>query len=523
MARDFGQLMSDSIRKRLSDPDEYFQTDHLRNDLKGHSARSGLLTVSSQGIKFVLSTVSAVVLSRLLTPSDYGIVGMVAIVLNFASMFQYLGLGGATVHWPKINHRQVSMLFWLNLSMSTMIALLMVSAAPLIAWFFQEPRVIAVSFGYSLSVFITGLWIQHEAILTRQMRFGFLMSVDIAALVVGLCVAVATAWRGAGYWALVYNQLAITSVQAVCYWVICKWRPGLPALGSGVRPMLQFGSHFTGTNIMKFLSRNVDNILIGRFWGAEQLGLYSRSYQLLMLPIQQIYSPISSVALPALSRLTDSEVDYRRAYLGIVEKIAMITMPGVMLMCVCSDWIVLFILGPQWEGTARIFMFLGLAALIQPVASTCYWLFSTQRRTREMFVWSICSALIATSSILAGLPWGAIGVAASYAVGDLFIQTPRLIWYAGRKGPVRSLDIFRTLVPSICAATLTLLVLAIFRYWLDTTDFIALRIAAAAILTLLTSLGIFAVLPAGRAALQSFCEITAAIVRRGKTSAAAID
>jgi O-antigen/teichoic acid export membrane protein len=498
------------------DLDQFFQTDHLRKDLKGHSARSGLLTVSSQGVKFVLSTLSAIILARLLTPSDYGIVGMVAIVLNFASMFQYLGLAGATVQWPEINHRQVSTLFWLNIGLSTAIALLMAAGSPVIAWFFQEPRVIAVTIGYSLSVFVTGLWIQHEAILTRQMRFDVLVAVDIAALVIGLIVTVIVALRGFGYWALVYNQLTITLVQAISYWFICKWRPGLPSWGSGIRPMLRFGGHFTGTNLMSFFSRNMDNILIGRVWGVEQLGLYSRSYQLLMLPIQQIYSPISSVTLPALSRLVNSPNDYRKAYLRIVEKIAMITMPGVTLMCVCSDWLVLFVLGPQWSETARIFTFLGLAAFVQPVSRTFYWLLSTQLRTREMFVWSVIAAALAVMSIVAGLPWGAVGVAASYAITDLFIQTPLLLWLVGRKGPVGARHIYKTLAPPVCASVVTLLVLSLSRPWIAELDFLVVRLLISFAFTLLASLAVFALLPKGRIALNDIKELTLHSIFRRK-------
>jgi PST family polysaccharide transporter len=497
-------LMREPKSTKVPDPDRFFRTDHLRNDLKGRSARSGLLTVTSQGIKFVLATLSAVILARLLTPSDYGIVGMVAIVLNFAAMFQYLGLAGATVQWPEINHRQVSTLFWLNIGLSTAIAVSMAAASPLIAWFFHEPRLVAVTLGYSLSVFVTGLWIQHEAILTRQMRFGVLVAVDITALVLGLCVAVSTAWRGAAYWALVYNQLTVTLVQAISYWLICKWRPGLPSRGSGVRPMLLFGGHSTGTSLMSFFSRNMDNILIGRIWGTEQLGLYSRSYQLLMLPIQQISSPIGNVALPALSRLTDSPEDYRQAYLSIIEKIAMITMPGVTLMCVCSDWIVLFILGPQWEGTGRIFMFLGLAAFVQPVSRTCYWLLSTQLRTRDMFVWSIISAAIATISIVAGLPWGAVGVAASYAITELSIQTPFLFWFTCRKGPIPLKDLVTTLVPSILASVCTLILLLLVRPWITKFDVVFLKVLVASLLSAVSSISVYLLFPRGRIAIQSF-------------------
>src|SRR5438046_8051456 len=124
----------------------------------------------------------------------------------------------------------------------------------------------------------------------------------------------------------------MTLVTVAGVWTACKWRPGLPTRGAGVRSMLAYGGNLTGFNVMTFFARNTDNALIGKFWGAYQLGVYSRAYQLLLMPMSQINNPLVAVAVPALSRLTDSPERYRAAYLKIVEKIAMITMPGIVFM-----------------------------------------------------------------------------------------------------------------------------------------------------------------------------------------------
>jgi PST family polysaccharide transporter len=488
-------------------PADHFATDHLKGDLARRSIRSGALTLSSQAVKFVLGIGSTALLARLLSPEDYGVVGMVAIVLNFAVMFQYLGLSRATVQWPELNHRQVSNLFWINIGLSALMALFMIGASPLIASFFNEPRVIGVTVGYALSVFITGLWIQHEALLVRQMRFPILTVIDLTSVLLGLAVAIIAAWRGAGYWALVYNQITTTVVQACGFWWFCIWRPGLPSKGSQIRSILLFGGHFTGTNLMNFLSRNLDNMLIGKFWGAVQLGLYSKSYQLLLTPIEQILGPIGSVAIPALSRLSEDTKSYRKAYLGTIEKIAMVSMPGVTFMCATSDWLVFILLGPQWDESGRIFMFLGIAAVVQPITRTCQWLLSTQGRTREMFIWSFIAAGLSISSIFIGLRWGAIGVAASFAIVDFCLHTPLLFWYAGRKGPVRTIDFYKVLKPSFCASIATLGVLLISRDLLATIDPLALRVAIAFLLTIVTSAVVFLLIPAGRQALLGFKEL----------------
>jgi len=178
--------------------------------------------------------------------------------------------------------------------------------------------------------------------------------------------------------------------------------------------MLWFGGHLTGSNLVDFAARNIDNVLIGRFWGPTQLGLYSRAYQLLLLPLEQINAPLDSVAITSLSKLTDSPERYRQAYLRMLEKVVMVTMPGMALMIVTSDWIVRVMLGPQWVETGRIFALLGIMGILEPVSFTLGWLMVSQARTKEFMHMVIFNSVTSILAITLGLRWGAIGVAASY-------------------------------------------------------------------------------------------------------------
>jgi PST family polysaccharide transporter len=490
----------------------------LQADLGGRSARGGAVTISAQVFKFVFSTAATIVLARLLTPQDYGLIGMVVIITNFVGMFQYLGLSTATVSWSKLNHEQVSTLFWINLGLSTIIALVTFASAPLAAWFYKEPRLIWITAGYAVSILLTGVYIQHEAIMMRQMRFAAIALIETAALLIGFTAAIIAAWRGAGYWALVVNQLVMTLVTLVGILSFCRWRPGLPGRVAGVRSMLSYGGNLTGFNLMSFFSRNLDNLLIGKFWGAYQLGVYSRAYQMLLLPMQQINAPLAAVAVPALSRLAHSPERYRAAYLKILEKIVMITMPLGALMIATSDWMVLLLLGPKWTDTGKIFMLLGVAAIIQPATKTTAWLFSTQSRTRELFHWGIIGGAVAIVSILAGLPWGATGVAASYAVADLCIATPLLFWYVGRRGPIRASDFYRTIAPSAAASIFVLVVLFGCRPWLEGFSHLATRLSIACVITVAASMLVLAALPEGRLALRSLKDTLFLILKRERAS-----
>jgi O-antigen/teichoic acid export membrane protein len=513
--------MSETLPTHKFAPDErdrHFRTEHLQEDLGARSARGGAVTLSAQLCKFGLSTLSAIVLARLLTPQDYGLIGMVAIVVGFLGMFQYLGLSTATLKWSELTHDQVTSLFWMNIALSAVIALLIIAVAPLAAWFYREPRLIGIMIGYGVATLVMGFAIQHEAILIRQMRFAVTAAIEISAMAIALASAIVAAIYHFGYWALVVNQIVLALITTIGCWLGCRWRPGLPRLAAGLGSMLSYGGNLTGYNVMSYFSRNLDNLLIGRVWGAYQLGVYSRAYQMLLMPMAQINAPLVSVAVPALSRLNDSPARYRAAYLKIVEKIAMITMPGVVFMIATSDWLVLFLLGPKWSDAGRIFMVLGIAAFVQPVTKSVLWLFQTQGRARELFRWGIISAIIAVTSIIGGLRWGAFGVAAAYAVSDLLLTTPLLFWFAGRRGPVRTPDFYITIAPAFAASLCSLAAVLACRPWLAASSVLPLRLAGAFAITIIVSVAVFAALPAGRSAMQSFKEMTLMLFKRQRPS-----
>jgi len=264
--------------------------------------------------------------------------------------------------------------------------------------------------------------------------------------------------------------------------------------------MLSFGGNIMGYSLINYVSKNCDNLVVGRAFGPELLGLYAKAVQLLTLPTDQINEPISTVTIPALSRLADSPERYRQAYLRIMEKVIMVTMPAVMLMLATADWLVLIILGPQWGESARIFVYLGIAGLFQPVFATGGWLLVSQGRVRDMLRWSLINAPISVLSILAGLPWGVTGVAASFSLGRILVALPLLFWFVGRTGPVRMGDFYRLLAPFTGASVCSLLACLAFRHYVVITNPVVGFVLCGIIMGV--SMPVFlAVMPAGRKAL----------------------
>ena len=395
-------------------------------DLKGRSLRSGAVTLISQGLLFLMHIGSTMILARLLTPQDYGIISMVAAITGFARIFSDLGLSTATIQCDEINHEQVSTLFWINVGLGTLIAVIVAAISPAVAWFYKTPQLVWVTMALSLNFLITGLAVQHQALLTRQMQFYTIAKVRIFSTLIGIAVAISMAIHGYRYWALVFNTITASASSVVCFWLISKWRPGLPHRNSRVRPMLRFGSDISGFNIINYFARNLDNILIGRYCGSGALGFYSKAYQLLMMPITNLRSPMDKVAMPSLSRLQNEPVRYRNYYMKYLSILSFVSMPLVVFMFVCSDSIINIVLGPQWMEASEIFKILAFVALIQPVGSSRGLVLLSTGNSRRYLILGAATAFLISISFFMGIPWGAKGVAMAYAIAVYLVLFPFL-------------------------------------------------------------------------------------------------
>lgn len=407
----------------LKNPSDFFQVGHIASDLKGRSVRSSIVTVVNQSLKLILQIGSLSILARLLAPEDYGLIGMVNIFVVFAGLFNDFGLSTATIQRSEVSHQQISTLFWISAALGCLIALILVLIAPLIASFYREPRLLQITFVLSVNFILAGLTSQHQALLNRQMRFVSIATIQVCSMSTGLSIALIAATSGMGYWSLVWMQSGSALVNLIGVWIACGWRPGRPFLNSGVRSMFIFGSRLTGFHLFDYFSRNLDNLLIGRAAGTQQLGFYAKAYQLLLLPSQQVTIPITSVAMSALSRLQDSPSEYRAFYYKAQLSIAALGMPIVAFMFASADKVILLILGKQWLGIIPIFQYLTPAAFIETFVWTG-WVYLSLGRADRMLRWGIIESTITVISFLIGIHWGVTGVAIAYSTSRLLLVVP---------------------------------------------------------------------------------------------------
>ena len=439
--------------------DIHFATAHLLTGLKTRTISGGIVTGLQQGLLFMLNLGSVMVLARLLTPQDFGLLAMVITVMGFFRVFNEAGLSTATVQKEEITHAQVSNLFWTNVALGGIITLALAFSAPAIAWFFQDPRVIAITLALSVTFILSSSTVQHLALLKRQMRFKAIALVQISSVAIGILVGIAMAWLGYGYWSLVGMQLSTSVVGLLMTWSVCRWWPQFPARHSGTGPLLSFGANLTASGFLWSLARGVDGLLIGRFFGSEALGLYSRSATLVNRPLEQAMSPLEAIFVPAFSRLQNQPERYRRTVFQVYDLLALCSLPFSGMLLALAHPLILVILGPKWEAAAPIFAAFTLYSLYLPMIIVVGWLLSSQGRGKDYLLLSCFTSSVTVLSFLLGLGFGPVGMAMSFSLSCLLIQMPFCYWIAGREGVVTAGDLWTRFIRHfplwaiVCATT----------------------------------------------------------------------
>jgi len=411
----------------------WFDSSNRQNDIKSKSINGGISTTANQIASFGLNLISTFVLARILLPSDFGLIGMVTAFTGFAEIIKDVGLSMAVIQKENITHYQVSNLFWVNVVICLSIAFIFVLVSPLIvSLYHHDARIYPILFSYSIGIFISGFSIQHMALLNRKMMFSHLAKGSILATILSVVFGISAGILGLGYWSIVILNLSLIIFNTLFIWILCNWRPSWPKSGHKIDDLLHFGAAVSGFNIASYISRNSDNILIGKYIGSAAVGLYSKAYQLLMMPINQIRNPLMAVAISAMSALkTDSRryVTYYRKYVFLL---AFFSMPLVAYLAIFANELILIVLGERWLACVPIFRVLAIAGFIQPVSSSGGLVMMSQGHARKYFIIGCVSSLITVLGFIIGIHWGVIGTVIAFTVTAYLILVPTLIFsFAG--------------------------------------------------------------------------------------------
>lgn len=439
------------MRFKRASGDSIFQTDHLKKDLKRKAVRGGSVTVGSQGAKFLLRLLSTAILARFLTPEDYGLMGMTLVVSGLMGVMRDGGLVHATVQKERIDHQETSLLFWINIAIGLSVALALIATAPLVSLIFGDERLTSLLSVLSVTFLLGGCDVQHKALLRRNMRFTALALIDVISMLVGIVVAVVMAMRGWGYWALAWLEISKAATSLILSWSLLWWIPSLPKWHRSVLATLKFGGNIVIYNVVNFVSRNADNALIGWYWGAASLGLYTRAYSLLLLPVRNVNAPFSSVAIPVLSRAKHDMARLKRFFVEAASLVAAVVIPLVVCAAVFAEELVSIFLGEGWAETAALFRLLAVPALLFGASQPISWLYIVLDRTHLMRNVGLVSAPVNLIAFAIGLPFGPKGVAIGYMISSSLMYYPIVKYALGGTG-ITVGDVLKTWLQPILAS-----------------------------------------------------------------------
>jgi O-antigen/teichoic acid export membrane protein len=399
--------------------------------LRRTAVRGAGAAIAGSAGNFAVGIGSVVILARLLTPSDFGIVTMVT---TFSLLLRSFGLNGFTeliIQREELTDSLASNLFWINVGIGTILAAGFATSGPLLALFYHNAAVVQVSQGMSLTIVIGSLGYVHSGLLQRAMHFRSTAIIFLASQVLQVIVSIVLALAGWHYWALVWGSVTQSVVAAAGAWLMCQWIPSRPSRAPGTGSGLKFAANVYAHFAFGYFTGNSDNLLVGWRFGARALGFYKKAFDLFVLPQTQLLSPLSAVVVSTLSRINRDREQFQRYFLRTISVLALVGMGiGADLALVGGD-IIRFLFGPGWDEAGRIFALFGPGIGVMLLHNTHGWVHLSIGRPERWFRWGLVQFVCTATLFLLGLRWGPSGIALAWTISYFLLMFPGF-WYAGK-------------------------------------------------------------------------------------------
>ena len=377
--------------------------------------------------RYLLSMGSTALLARLLSPADYGLLGMVAAITALAQASSDFGLSWATVQRTQLSRNQIDALLVINTAFGLFLMVLCALSAPYVAAFYHRPELTNIMIAASTALLLSAVAVQPSALMRRQMKLKELSLCSLWALLISAIVAIVLARLGFSYWALVVQLILQQAITTALSFPMSGYFPRLPRNFLNLRSLVTFGGYSAAYGIVNYFARNLDNVLVGKFWGATALGYYSRAYFLMTLPGMIVMGVFSGVLIPAMASLRKEPARMEAVYVRALRLITVLGCAFAVGLAAAAPELVDFVYGPKWRAVVPILLWLSAASILQPIQNTVGWLYIVAERGRGMFIMGLVVAGSATLAFAIGISSGPVGVARAYAIANTIMAYPILV------------------------------------------------------------------------------------------------
>jgi O-antigen/teichoic acid export membrane protein len=388
-----------------------------------HGAKWSMLQeIAGQLIDFF----SVMILARLLGPKDFGVVAIAAVIIIAMRPFISQGLGVAITQKSVIENEHLDSVFWSSLICGCLIALAIATGAGWLAIVFSEPELSDVLPWFSISIVLSSLTTVQEANLRRELNFKIYAIRATTGKLIGGIVGVTMAFYDFGVWSLVARFLVTSFVSVFLLWGLSSWRPGFSFSRKHFSELFPFGIKVLMNELMVFVNRQSDNLLISYFLGSTALGYYNVAYRLLVLILQLVSATIGQVSMPVFARLQNDKTRLKKAFCDITQLIALIAFPVFLGMQVLVPEIVTTLLGEQWGQSTPVLQILLFIGIVQCLASPMISIFVGAGKPGIRLKLQVIDAIVNLIGFFIAVQWGIVWVAASYVIVG-YALTP--LWY----------------------------------------------------------------------------------------------
>ncbi|MGA7161821.1 MAG: MOP flippase family protein [Bacteroidota bacterium] len=402
--------------------------------LKSAAVSGAKWTTASSIAITLLQFLQVAILARLLSPSDFGLMGMIMVVLGFAQTYMDMGISNAIIHRQDTTRNQLSSLYWLNIFASVVIFAIILLISPLIVGFFREPKIASLLPWSALIFLITPIGQQFQILLQKELSFRVLTVIEVSSGVIGCVTAVSFALGGAGVFSLIAGQLANTAGRSFMLAAIGlkRWRPRLHFRTGDLQGYLKFGIYQMGDNSVNYLNSNLDKLLIGSLLGAQSLGYYSIAWNLAIQPVLRINPIVTRVAFPVFAKVQNNIDVLRKGYLNVLKVLSVINFPLLLGMAAIAPVLIPVVFGQKWLPAVGLLQILALVSLLRSIGNPVGSLLLAKGRPDLGFKWNLVLAVTQASGILIGVWIGAMkGVVIALFVLNICYLYPEyyiLVW-----------------------------------------------------------------------------------------------
>jgi len=376
----------------------------------------------STGVVTSLQFVTLAVLARLLSPSDFGLMGMITLVISFAQAFADMGLSNAIIQRQEVEEEHLSSFFWINVFAGIVLFVCILFFRPIAVLYFKQPALSDYLIFAAFIFLIMPVGQIFTTLLIKELKFKALSKIEIAGMAVYSVTAIGFALAKFGVLSLIFGQLIRSLVTVIILFIIFRktWLPRFHFSITEIKSYLSFGAFQMGERAVNYLSANIDYIIIGRFLGPAALGFYTLAYQIVIFPLTKMNPIITRVAFPAFSKIQDDNPRIRSGYCKVINYISMISFPMLIGMIVVAPEFIRLVYGPKWEASIIILQILCLVGLFKSLGNPIGSVLLAKGRADIGFYWNVFVVIIVSISVIVGAKWGIVGV----AIAILILQVP---------------------------------------------------------------------------------------------------